>query len=115
MKADGRRGEEIAARFLQSQGCEILERNFRSKYGEIDILARDGAYLIVVEVKSRSGTKMGRPAEAVDYRKQQKIQKTFQYYRMRHQVSEFSPVRFDVIEIFDARNCNWIKNAFLFA
>ena len=69
----GRQGEEAAAVFLERAGDEILARNFRTSRGEIDIVASKGRMLAFVEVKTRRTQRFGRPAAAVDYRKQQKI------------------------------------------
>lgn len=62
--------EETAAAFLTSKGYRVLERNFRCRQGEIDLICRHGRYLVFAEVKYRSGLSMGSPAEAVDARKQ---------------------------------------------
>jgi putative endonuclease len=65
----GLRGEEIAAAHLQALGYEIVARNVRTRYGELDIVARDGGCLVFVEVKTRRSTALGAPEEAVDARK----------------------------------------------
>ena len=69
----GRQGEEAAAVFLKEAGYEILARNFRTPRGEIDIVAGTGQTVAFIEVKTRRTRRFGRPAAAVDYRKQQKI------------------------------------------
>ena len=61
----GRRGEEIAARFLASRGLAIVERNWRCPQGEIDVIARDGGELVFVEVKTRSSVAFGHPLESI--------------------------------------------------
>ena len=61
----GRNGEELAARYLTSQGLEVIERNWRCELGEIDIVARDGDTLVFCEVKARSGVGFGSPFEAI--------------------------------------------------
>lgn len=108
----GREGEQIAADYLIKENCRILEKNFRCRFGEIDIIAKEGQTLVVVEVKYRQDKHKGSPAEAVDWRKQRKICRTFDYYRMLHRLDEYTPVRFDVMEVYPPRNCHWIKNAF---
>jgi putative endonuclease len=65
----GTYGERIAARYLSDAGLEVLDRNWRCRQGEIDLVARDGACLVVCEVKTRRGTGFGSPVEAVDHRK----------------------------------------------
>lgn len=111
----GRAAEEAAVLFLEERGIRILERNFRSYHGEIDIiaLAEQSTYL-VVEVKMRSSRECGTPAEAVNLKKQRRICYTFNYYRMQKQLGENTPVRFDVIEVDRNLQCHWIKNAFEF-
>ena len=111
-KKTGKLGETAAAAFLERQGGRILERNFRSRFGEIDLIGVDGPYLAVIEVKTRRDQGSGLGAEAVDLRKQQKICSTFNYYRMKRRLTDFVPVRFDVVEVDTDSNCRWIKNAF---
>jgi len=77
----GQDGEKQAAEFLKRQGYKILDLNFRTKYGEIDIVARDGDVLVFVEVKTRSSQQFGLPEEAVGYHKLQHLQKAAAYYR----------------------------------
>lgn len=111
----GNAAEDAAVLFLEEKGIRILERNFRSYHGEIDIIAlEEQSTILVIEVKMRSGRECGTPAEAVDLRKQKKICYTFNYYRMKEQLREDTPVRFDVIEVDKNLQCCWIKNAFEF-
>ena len=106
--------EEAATLFLEEKGVRILERNFRSYHGEIDIIALEQQTILVVEVKMRSYRDCGTAAEAVDFRKQKKICYTFNYYRMQKKLTENTAVRFDVIEVDKKFQCHWIKNAFEF-
>ena len=69
----GQEQEELAAKYLEEKGYEILERNYRIRTGEIDLIARDARYLVFIEVKYRKNLQMGDPLEAVDVRKQQRI------------------------------------------
>ena len=108
----GQFGEQAAFDYLTEHGVTILHKNFRCRRGEIDLIGRDGEYLIVAEVKTRRGSGSGTPAEAVDYRKQKRIAAAFRYYCMKYQVPEYEPVRFDVIEVNEDLKCHWIKNAF---
>lgn len=110
-------GEEKAARFLRQQGYEILERNYRCPYGEIDLIALDGDFLVFVEVRLRSSFFHGRPEETVDKRKQRKLYATGEWYLQRHP-SEKQP-RFDVVALYARDGMDtWplpvkhIKNAF---
>ena len=94
----GRHGEEAAAVFLKEAGYEILARNFRTPRGEIDIVASKGRMLAFVEVKTRRTQRFGRPAAAVDHRKQQKIIQSARWFlRKRH--LDGCLCRFDVIEV----------------
>lgn len=103
--------EELAADYLKEQGCHILQKNYRCKQGEIDLVVRDGVYLVFVEVKYRKGIHAGHPAEAVDWRKQQRISKAAGYYCYAHRIPDTQPCRFDVICILRDR-IEHIKNAF---
>ena len=110
----GGAAEEAAVLFLEEKGIRILERNFRSYHGEIDIIALEQQTILVVEVKMRSYRDCGTAAEAVDFRKQKRICYTFNYYRMKKKIAENTAVRFDVIEVDKELECHWIRNAFEF-
>lgn len=103
--------ELAAANYLQKQGLTIVERNFRCRIGEIDLIARDGKYLVFVEVKQRSSAKAGFAQQAVGLQKQKVISKVSDYYRMIHHLVEDTPVRFDVIA-FNGQDLVWMQNAF---
>ena len=98
-RSQGMSRENQAAEFLERQGYQILRRNFSSRYGEIDLVASQGNYLVFVEVKYRKDDRGGHPLEAVDKRKQQRIRKTAEYYCLRYGHGEQIPCRFDVIGI----------------
>lgn len=106
----GIRGEIAAKKYLQAAGYDVLEVNYKTKLGEIDIIFADDTHLIFGEVKYRSGERFGAPAEAVGYVKQKKIAQAASLYISRHDLYNV-PVRFDVIEITDG-NIRHIKNAF---
>ena len=108
----GRDGENAAAAYLESRGIHILMRNYRCHFGEIDIIARENSCYLMIEVKTRKGLRWGFPAEAVDRRKQIRISRTCDYFRMRYHLPEDTPVRFDVIEVDLQLECRWIRNAF---
>ena len=103
--------EKRAADELMRRGYIIYETNFRCKFGEIDIVAKDGEYLVFVEVKYRKNADAGDPTEAVDYRKKKKICFTAKYYMMKHKISEYTPIRFDVVSILGDK-FSLYKNAF---
>lgn len=96
----GAAGEVLAARFLRTKGYRILTSNYRSRFGEIDIIAVDEPYIAFVEVKTRSEGAIYAPREAVTIMKQQKIMKTAACFLAANtlEVQAFQP-RFDVIEI----------------
>lgn len=100
-----------AEEYLIKKGYKILERNFRNRSGEIDIIAKDGEYFCFVEVKYRTTNDFGSPLEAVDYRKQNQIRKVAMFYLMKNKLSEWTPCRFDVIG-FEGEKMTHIENAF---
>lgn len=103
--------EKKAAMLLRENGLLILEKNYRDRFGEIDLIALDKDCVVFVEVKYRAGEKAGTPFSAVNFKKQQRISRLCDRYRMEHQISEFSPMRFDVIG-FTGQEATWLKNAF---
>lgn len=111
-KQMGREGEIAAAAFLEKQGVRILIHNFHCRWGEIDLIGKENNMWIVVEVKRRMRKAQGYPCEAVDLRKQKKICRTYDFFRMQYQIDDFTPVRFDVVEVNGDCQCRWIQNAF---
>lgn len=103
--------EERAAAFLQAKGLKVLERNFRCRSGEIDLIAMDGNCLVFVEVKYRGFRIAGGSLEAVDSHKQRMICKAAAYYLLTRRHSFDVPCRFDVVG-YDWDGIHWIKNAF---
>ena len=103
----GRLGEDTAAEFLMREGYRIIERNFRTKIGELDIIARRGDVLAFVEVKTRQGDMFGRPAESVGAEKQVHIRRTAELYMKMKKMHPLK-VAFDVIEV----EINHIMDAF---
>ena len=110
-RALGTEQEQRAAIFLEKNGYHILTRNFRCRLGEIDLIAKDGAYLCFIEVKFRSGIAKGYPAEAITPTKIRRITRTAQYYMLLHRISQDTPCRFDAVVILDTE-ISLIKNAF---
>ena len=116
-KALGDWGEEQAARFLQSKGAKIVERNYKTRFGELDIIAQIDKYIVFVEVKLRKNNHYGYAMEYVDYRKQRKLSVTAEIW-LRQNRTRLQP-RFDVIEIYAPYGeqtvrptINHIENAF---
>lgn len=107
----GAQKEEQVCACLLSEGVKIVERNFRNRQGEIDIIGYDGDYLVFFEVKFRSGESRGNAAEAVGFAKQRNICRVADYYRAMHHCPEDTPIRFDVVAV-DGERVNWIRDAF---
>lgn len=110
-RAIGSRYEAEAAAFLKELGYTILEQNYRDRKGEIDLIAREGRYLVFVEVKYRRDDRRGYPEEAVDFGKQQRIRHTAQYYLYCHHYGEDTACRFDVVSI-EGTEIRVVKDAF---
>ena len=94
----GNIGEEAAVQALKKRGYKIIERNYRTKMGEIDIIAKDGEYTVFVEVRLRKSNAFGSPADTIDERKQQKIIKAAQMYAVKNDIYD-TPMRFDAVLI----------------
>jgi putative endonuclease len=96
--AVGRYGEDVAARHLVESGFDVLARNWRCAAGEIDIVARDGGVLVICEVKTRSSTVYGAPAEAITRVKAARLRELALWW-LRDHPSGGCPVRFDVVSV----------------
>jgi putative endonuclease len=83
-RSKGNIGEDFAVKVLQKMGYKILQRNFRSKLGEIDIITKDHDYISFVEVKTRWNKKFGKPEESVTPRKIQRLKKVIDFYLLTH-------------------------------
>ena len=94
----GNIGEEAAVQALKKRGYKIIARNYRTKMGEIDIVAKDGEYTVFVEVRLRKSNAFGSPADTIDRRKQQKIIKAAQMYAVKNDIYD-TPMRFDAVLI----------------
>ncbi|GAB2548969.1 YraN family protein [Nocardia heshunensis] len=94
----GAQGEDLAAWFLRAAGMEIIARNWRCRFGELDIIGRVGEITAFVEVKTRTGLTCGRPEEAVTYRKQRRIRELAARW-LREQNGPWQRVRFDVVSV----------------
>ncbi len=112
MSNDGKLAEDLATEFLKQQGLKILSRNFRCRFGEIDIICQDGKSLIFVEVRLRTNADFGNAAASVTFQKQQKIILAAQHYLL--QLNTQPTCRFDVITLdkLNKQSIDWIKNAF---
>ncbi len=94
----GKRGEDVAAEYLAGAGLVVLSRNWRCREGEVDLIATDGERLVVCEVKTRSGTGYGEPAEAVTLAKAARIRRITAEWLRTHRVS-WCEIRFDVVAV----------------
>ena len=115
-KQKGDRGEAIAARYLKEKGHVLRARNYRKATGEIDLISQVGETVVFTEVKLRTTDAYGTPAQAVDYRRQQRMIRTALWYLQENSLFDWN-VRFDVVEISGAPDSgysvNHIENAFL--
>ena len=102
-------GQKIAGPFLRRSGYKILERNYRSPFGEVDIIAGKGDVVAFVEVKTRSSDRFGLPSEAVDRRRMERYANAARFYFSGREID--CTVRFDVIEVF-GKEINHIVSAF---
>lgn len=113
-QATGKTGEDLAEDFLKNKGFEIVERNFKGRYGEIDIIALDKDTLVFVEVKTRTSSQFGNPLEAITSWKLRTLVKTAQFYKLTHQNLPDS-LRIDAIavELFtrgELKNIEHVRN-----
>lgn len=110
----GKLGEEAAAAFLKQNGYDIVEQNFYYQHGEIDIIAKEGATLVFVEVKTRRSTTFGAPEESVTPKKQEMLRRTAEGYMIERNIIEAN-CRFDVVAIImkgGKAECTILKNCF---
>ena len=114
-KARGDRGEAEVARYLRRKGCTLLASQWRCRFGEIDLVARDRrGTLLFVEVKLRGTNSIALPREFVDSRKQQRLRSAAEVYLASKELD--APVRFDVAEVYDeggSLRIKYIENAFI--
>jgi putative endonuclease len=109
MQAIGAEAEETAARFLASKGLAIVARNFRTRFGELDLVARDGETLVFVEVRLRTNGHFGGAAASVDSSKRARLIAAARAYLAR--LASEPPCRFDVVTL-DGETARWIPAAF---
>ena len=111
MKSSGAIAEQIAARYLQQKGLQLIEQNYQTRYGEIDLIMQDGKTLVFVEVRLRSNPGFGGAAMSITPAKQQKIIRSAEHY-LQHRGS--CHCRFDVIlmQSTEASDIEWISHAF---
>ena len=112
MSSRGAQAEQLAAQYLQRQGLKLLQRNYRCRYGEIDLILQDGATLVFAEVRLRSRGDFGGAAASIDAAKQAKLVRTAQHYLAT--LARTPPCRFDalLLQATDGSSIEWIRNAF---
>ncbi|KAB3531403.1 YraN family protein [Alkaliphilus serpentinus] len=113
-KSLGKDGEAFARSYLIREGYHILFNNYRTRFGEMDIIAKKGNLIVFVEVKTRTSTVYGQPRESINYKKQMNYQRLALHYVQNNPVAE-ADYRFDVIEIIkkgEEYSINHIMNAF---
>jgi putative endonuclease len=112
---DGAVAERRAAQFLEQSGLVLIERNYRSPFGEIDLIMQQGQILVFVEVRFRGRSDYGTPAETVDRRKQSRLRATAEHYLQRDRQASKRPCRFDIVAVTaatDGDRIEWLRNAF---
>ena len=109
----GKEAEDRACRYLQARGLQLLQRNYHSRRGEIDLVLQDKGSLVFVEVRYRSDSRFGSALESVNPRKQSRLIACAQHYMQTHPDTSQQPCRFDVISIMGSRTTiEWIADAF---
>ena len=111
----GRAAEEHACAHLEQNGLRRLARNYRSPFGEIDLVMQDGDTLVFVEVRYRRSPDFGAPDETVDTRKQARLRATAEHYLQRRPRASKNPCRFDIVAVtsgHDGESLKWLRNAF---
>lgn len=112
----GAAAEDVAAAYLAAHGAQILERNYRRRLGELDVIAREGDTLLIVEVRTRSSNAYGGAAASVDGRKRRRLVRAAQQLLQQRRALARLAVRFDVVVVSDAGTAlpgvEWIRNAF---
>jgi len=99
-KTRGDIGEDIAVKFLKNKGFEIIDRNYRTRNGEIDIIAKDKDSLVFIEVKFRKNAEFGQPYEFVDKKKKNKLIKAIKYYLLKKHLHNIN-YRLDIVSIVE--------------
>ena len=109
----GKKHEQLACEFLQARGLNLMERNYRCRLGELDLIMRDGSSVVFVEVRFRRNCRYGSPAETVNSAKQKRLIRTASLYLQSRRID--ASCRFDVVAVVGEApdtTLRWIKNAF---
>jgi putative endonuclease len=111
----GHKSERQAGKYLVRQGLKLLQRNYRTPFGEIDLIMQQKETLVFVEVRFRRSNDFGTPAETVDLRKQAKLRASAEHYLQRNKDKAQQACRFDIVAITVNQNgetFQWLQNAF---
>jgi putative endonuclease len=108
----GAAAEALALRHLQAQGLRLLQRNWRTRGGELDLVMEDGEDLVIAEVRARSRADFGGAAASIDSRKRGRIVNAARAFLAAHPRYHSRPVRFDIVAIEPGGRIDWIRNAF---
>jgi putative endonuclease len=109
VNASGNEAEERAAAFLSSRGLRVLERNWRCRFGEIDLVARDGSTVVFVEVRSRATASFGGAAGSIGRGKRRKLIAAANLYLAARRID--APCRFDAV-LLEGGSMRWLRDAF---
>lgn len=108
----GQQSEAMACYYLEQQGCRLVSKNFRCRTGEIDLIMREQETLVFVEVRYRHQKNFGSGIESVNYAKRKKLLRTAEYYLLQQNLTDKVPCRFDIVDISQTSQIEWLKNAF---
>ena len=114
-QACGNNYELLASSFLRKQGLKLITKNFRSRFGEIDLIMKDEDQLVFVEVRYRKHLSRGRPHHTVTLSKQKKIIKTAKLFLVKQGLYDQVPCRFDIVgitELNKVKDYTWVRSAF---
>lgn len=110
----GRKAENLANDYLRQRGLKLVTRNYRTPYGEIDLVMQQGQMIVFVEVRYRKSTKFGHPAETINWQKQKRLRASAEYYFQKNKNLSNCPCRFDIIAIsqkIDEGHLQWLKDS----
>ncbi len=111
----GQRAEQAASKWLQQRGLRLLQRNYRCRFGELDLIMLQAECLVFVEVRCRAGNAYGGALASVTHSKQKKLQRAAQHFLQRHSNHRHRPVRFDVVALTGSpenQKFDWLQQAF---
>lgn len=109
----GHNQEQIALRYLQQHGLKLIEQNYQTRFGEIDLIMLDDKTIVFTEVRARSSASHGNALSSITKQKQQKIIHTATIYLQQHQLLNQVYSRFDVVSLDQQLKITWIKSAFM--